>query len=79
MIRLQDTSYTVGYEIEDINSITELIEDIGESVKKRLTPEIKHKPLKCNITIVYSSIIEDNLNGDIESESLGHAGEQSRD
>lgn len=79
MIRLQDTSYTVGYEINDITTIDELIEDIGESVKRRLAPEIKHKPLKCNITIVYSSIIEEYLNGNIESESLGHTGEQSGD
>lgn len=79
MIRLQDTSYTVGYEINDITTIEDLIEDIGESVKRRLAPEIKHKPLKCNITIVYSSIIEEYLNGNTKSESLGRTGEQSGD
>jgi len=71
MIKLQDIPYIISYEIGDIKTIPDLIEDIGESVKKRLTDEIKNKPLKCNITIVYSSI----FNEEYDSKSMGQQGQ----
>jgi len=70
MIRLQDTPYIVSYGVEDINSIPELIDDISDSVKKRLSEVVINKPLKCNITLVYSAIFNDSLNEN-DSESLG--------
>lgn len=59
MNNLQDTPIVIAYEIGDCNSLEGLIEDIGNTVKEKLTNEVKHKPLKCNVTIVYSSIFEE--------------------
>jgi len=73
MTNLQDIAYRVAYDITDCESksLQDIIDDISNSVKVRLTDEVKNKPLKCNITIVYSSIFEDKLNGDDDSKDMG--------
>ena len=56
--KLQDIPYVIGYDEKDCKKpLSELIEDIGESVKKRLTAEITEQPLKFNIIIIYHAIM----------------------
>jgi len=70
---LQTVPYVIAYDEKDCIgfALPELIQDIGESVKKRLVNEIKNKPLKCNVTITFNSIIEEEPYGDNDSKSLG--------
>lgn len=72
MIKLLDNPITISYNIDDCKklSLAELINDIGEEVKTQLTNDIKFKPEKCNIIILYSSYIKD-LNGRDDDKSMG--------
>jgi len=71
MIKLLDNPVTIRYDINDCEtmSLPELINDIGEEVKKQLTEDVKYKPKKCNIIILYSSYFEsepyDNIKGEV--------------
>lgn len=78
MTKLYDTVLSIGYEQGDFNSLPELINDIGEEVKEKLKEEIKITPIKCNIFIIYHSLVGGH-NDLIVCEGMGQSGEQSRD
>ena len=78
MSKLYDTSIAIGYEQGDFETLPELIEDIGNEVKSRLLEEVRVKPLKCNIFIIYHSIVEGN-NDLTKCKGLGLQRKQGRD
>ncbi len=77
-MELQDTIIPISYNADDCNELSaaELINDICDTLKQKLTEEIINKPVKCNIVLVYTSLIN-SLDGDNDSKGMGFRGQQS--
>lgn len=74
MIRLLDTVIPIRYSKKDIKSREWLIQDISETIAKKLSGELKHTPLKCTVILTFNSAY-DNTKG----KGLGLKREKSRD
>ena len=76
-MELQTTAIPIGYNEADCKGMSkeQLIDDICATVKEHLTNEIT-KPIKCNVILIYNSMI--NLNGKYDSKGVGQRRKQSR-